>query len=272
MTYDIFSIDWITVDTIIIVFLLVILISVKLFKQRSRWRRTISNDQIYTREFKSFSLDLNTDKLEIKKAFFSYNTKLQGSQRLLIISVSKKINELITLITQGVVNYGYCMLNLESNSEFDWDNTNKLEKKPIWVEKLLDELNKQMREENLKVPTRVLLIFHSDIPLSIQYIKESSMLSKAIIINPKISKSLITNLYFSEPKNVSNDKVKFIFSGKKYFFLPNNNVKKLQQEISEFNLKTQSLYIVKNATYSFKYHETILIGYILKIIEETEEV
>jgi hypothetical protein len=164
------------------------------------------------------------------------------------------------------------MLNVESHSEFGWDNNKKVEYKPIWLEKLLNKLNKQMREENIMVPTKVLLIFHSDIPFSIQYIKESSMLSKAIIINPKISKSLITKLYFTEPKDVSNEKFKFIFSGKKFFFLPNNNIKKLRQQLSEFNLKTPSLYVVKNASYSFKYHETILIGYILKLIEGTKKV
>ncbi len=43
MLYDIYQIDWIFVDTIIIILLILLLVSVKIFKSTHRWRSSFSN-------------------------------------------------------------------------------------------------------------------------------------------------------------------------------------------------------------------------------------
>ena len=44
--FEIFKLDWLFIDTVIIIFLLSILLIVKLFKLKSRWRFTFSNTSL----------------------------------------------------------------------------------------------------------------------------------------------------------------------------------------------------------------------------------
>ncbi|GAG77536.1 unnamed protein product [marine sediment metagenome] len=51
MIFDIFRLDWLFIDSVIIILLIIVLIAVKLFKERSRWRSAITNESLEIFQF-----------------------------------------------------------------------------------------------------------------------------------------------------------------------------------------------------------------------------
>ena len=67
MRFDIFRVDWITIDTIIIILLILLLIGVKVLKEVYRWRFFFSNTSTIQRVDKHPYLNTQLSPIFIKK-------------------------------------------------------------------------------------------------------------------------------------------------------------------------------------------------------------
>ena len=63
MAINLFQFDWIIIDTVVIILLIVFLVSVKIFKERFRWRSTLSNIALEQFIFDKQSLELTNQNI-----------------------------------------------------------------------------------------------------------------------------------------------------------------------------------------------------------------
>jgi uncharacterized protein involved in tolerance to divalent cations len=273
MNSDIFSIDWITVDTVIIFFLLIILISVKLFQERYRWRNEISNANITTLLVKNIKMSTDQVKAKIKTLKAYYPSKLNEIRKQIIINFHQKSNNLINYITQGVVNSSYLVINAKLKSSIDLGVRFDQNKKANMCTSILNELKKKFEDETILSDVKIIPILYSVLPNSLFSFIDDPNISKIIIINPRKIQNFNENIQKDKINNYLGKKIQkihFIFSERKYFFLKNNNIKKLRNFFQATSSITPNIQIIENSSYKFKNYETVLVGNILKIIYETQ--
>lgn len=51
MIYNIFHLNWILIDTVIIIFLILLLLIVKIYKHIARWRSDFTNENLSVRDY-----------------------------------------------------------------------------------------------------------------------------------------------------------------------------------------------------------------------------
>ena len=270
MTLDIFRLNWILIDTIIIILLLLALISVKIFKKKYRYRFSLSNEALECInseksiiKFKNLNIFVKDWSL-IKNKIIS--DKISEKPLIIIIRTNNK-KKLIHILSEGLGSYGFDVVNLY------------LEIKPYthydFLENSVKEETKNVLSKTINFYKQNKLIYNSDYFL-INYSKSNlcynSILSDIhnkglILINPTLNKVCISNLHNILNNTDLKSDVYTIFSKKSNFNIINNNYKKFLQEFNESTNTHLKIISLEKAKDSFKYYETILLGIIIKIIE-----
>ena len=91
----IFTLDWILIDTVIIILLFIVLISVRIFKESYRWRFSLSNESLERRIYKKSEIRLKNLNLIVKSWSLIYNPEILRENNLkpTIIIIREKIRK-----------------------------------------------------------------------------------------------------------------------------------------------------------------------------------
>ncbi len=267
--FEIFKINWLLIDTLIIVLLLIFLFSVKIFKFISRWRYSFSNKALIKKIVKKSELDDNGSSILIRKMIIVRNKALNFLELPRICAINLMTKNEIRIkhfLTKGLSSYGFDVVNLKINLQNDYD----------------DELSEDVREEGIKkiiATTKVhlqkmecpsssyMLILDSTCKLlnfKILFEKENKAI---LLINPKINRyfrKTFSRILLSE--NIKR-KLLIIFTKKTYLLLNNKNPKKISKLIPDDQKGKFNVKLLENSRKSFKYYETFFLGMIIDFLK-----
>jgi hypothetical protein len=114
LSIDIFRVDWVTVDTIIIISLILILIAVKVIKQLTRWRHSFVNEKIHQSRVNGNLLIFNSQIVKVNYWSFIKNDEVINSQLpyLLILRTRRK-SRLLHALIEGIASYGMNVIDVK---------------------------------------------------------------------------------------------------------------------------------------------------------------
>ncbi|MFX0006552.1 MAG: hypothetical protein ACFFA7_07610 [Promethearchaeota archaeon] len=265
-----FQIDWITIDIIIIFLLLLLLIGVRIIKITQRWRYSFSNEAI---EYTKFSPSPERRKNQIilsKKSSLTRNSIIKNSLHkspLILIIRTKIVSKLLKIITEGLISYGFDVINLKVKLIHKSENQ-ILENS--FVNECLSSIsdifeNFKMSEELIK--SNYIIINYSKKLINYQQISTNSENKGIITINPKITNKLYSEIRKFYKTNSPSYNVYTIFSSNSILFFKNKHLKRFLKNYTPPNNFLSNCITIENTNNSFKYYETILLGMIIDIIE-----
>ena len=255
MARSIFRLDWILIDSVIIILLLFVLIGVKLFKERSRWRSALSNDSLELIHYKKSDFKGNIHINKIKALTFIRNSitkKEEYQYPLIILSKTKKNRKISYIIAEGLASYG-------CNVVFQQKDTHFFSNKDI-----LSSLITFFNQNNL-ISNSTYFIIKSSKNLPYPTIKSDINNRGLLLINPKFNNEVIE--MFSEISDFKSQ-IYYVFSKKLNILMKNQNLKRFKEFKMKQNSKNMEIFTINKAKISFKYYETILLGIIIKIINK----
>ncbi|MFX1259158.1 MAG: hypothetical protein ACFFAN_14995 [Promethearchaeota archaeon] len=267
---NIFSLNWILIDTIIILLLIFVLISVRIFRNAYRWRFSLSNEALNQTWYKSSTIKFNKLNVIVKEWNIVRNTIFKSESSLkptIIIIRTNNKNELLNILTEGLASYGFDIINI------------KLQIKPSSTSDIFDNnIQKETRDcislilnffkrNNSISSSNYFLINYDKSNISYNSILNDSNNIGMVLINPKLNSDNIRN--FNQIYNKKDLKFPLytIFSKKSNLIFANKNLKRLLKQFPEQNNSNLKLLILENTTKNFKYYETILLGFIINLLK-----
>ncbi len=270
MVINLFQFDWIFIDTVVIILLIVFLISVKIFKERFRWRSTLSNIALDQIVFDKPSLELTNQNLIVKNFNITVNNVLKSKDNLkpiILIFRTNKNKRLVTFLTEGLASYGFDVINITLNIK-SLHNRDSLEKQ-IQEESthLISSILNFFKQRKLITNSSYLTIIHHKSKVSYNSIIYDKNNVGMILINPKFDIIAQKNISGIIEKNELLSKLFIIFRKNSNKFLTNKNVKEFLTRFADYDTLKSNLWILDKSKSSFKYYETILLGIIINLIE-----
>ncbi|MBY9010477.1 MAG: hypothetical protein KGD74_11485 [Candidatus Lokiarchaeota archaeon] len=269
MTFDIFQVDWITIDIIIIVLLIVLLISVKILKEIYRWRFFFSNTSTIRRVDNLRDISNQLSSISIKKCTLTNSSVFQQEDftkpTIIIIRRNRKLM-LLKALTEAFCTFGCNVISVR----FKMLTTNRTKLMKSETEKEVNQTISAIimfyNQKTHLVSQDYDVIDFSKIFLPLNILLKDYHSKKIILINPRLK---LYNLekyltFISESSNNSN--IITIFSGKLNPFFKNKNLKK--KLLSNETFKNNKHAIIQNAKSTFKYYETLLLAIISRYIEK----
>ena len=270
MTIDFFQFDWIFIDTVVIILLIVFLVSVRIFKEKVRWRSTLSNVALSRVLLDTQSFKPINQFVKLKKITVTINNVLKRkpmqNPSIVLIS-SHKYNRLFNVITEGLASYGFDVINiiLKKNSSLKHDYIEKeLHREST---NLSSSILHSLKQKELITNSNYLLITHRKTLISITPLIYDKNNAGVILINPKfelIAQNHITGI--TEKKEICS-KLFIIFSKKSSKILTGKNLKMLFTYFADNNLLNTNLWRLDKSKGLFKCYETILLGIIINLVE-----
>jgi len=270
MINDIFQIDWIFVDTIIIILLILLLVGVKIFKSTHRWRSSFSNITLDT-FFVSDVQNLIRNKLVFTKKIAlirdsTLKDKCDENPLILILRTHYR-KKFIKIITEGLGSYGFNIVLIKVKIKHH-QNSIKFENIVISeLKSIISTLSNLFKEKGLILNQNYILLSQSRLLFFYKAILNDTRNEGVILINPKINLKNLKYFTNANDNNLLDDHFYTIFSKNSTFILPNKNLKFLQTNISSQKLKDLNILILEKAKKSLKYYETIVIGIVIDIIK-----
>ncbi len=271
MAFDIFQVDWILVDTIIIILLVLLLIAVKIFKEAYRWRFSLSNEFLTRTKAKSLSFNLDHPSIYIKKWNLTKSKIIQeeiSSKPLIFIIRTRRKQMLLKILTEGLSTYGFNVVNIWLNIKADKGKSKRIRDTEREIQQILPSFFSN-DNQNIRLLSQRYVVVNFDkriIPNNI--ITKDSNRFKLISINPRLN---LANLKILQTlKTVSNPQFQLfiIFSERLNPFLKNRN--SIKEILSDKNLKNSNKFkyhTIQKAKSTFKYYETVLLSIIIKNID-----
>jgi len=271
MAFDIFQVDWILVDTIIIILLVLLLIGVKIFKEAYRWRFSLSNEYLTRTTAKALSFNLDRPSIYIKKWNLTKSKVLQeeisSKPSLFIIRTCRK-QRLLKILTEGLSTYGFNVVNIWLNIKADKGKRKKIRDIEREIQQIIPSFL-SIYNQNFHLLSQRYVVVNFDkknIPYNI--ITKDSNSFKLISINPRLN---LANLKIIQTlETVSNPQFQLfiIFSERLNPFLKNRNSnKKILSDKTLKNSNKFKYHTIQKAKSTFKYYETVLLSIIIKNID-----
>lgn len=270
MSNDIFQLDWIFIDTIIIVLLILLLLGVKLYKLTHRWRFSFSNEALEFISYRKPPLEINNQSISTSKWTLTRNISLReeiNKKPLIIILRTNYKKRLLYILTEGLSSYGFNVINLRLKIRLDKKNN-------LFDKALLDNISHLIstvidffKEIDSEFNLNYLLLNYSKSSLSYTSILTDPKNCGMILINPKLNNKNIKNYNDIFKSSPLNSQLYTIFSKRSIFILNNKNLKRLLSLYNHQKEKKLNIITIKKAKYSFNYYETILLGMIIRLIE-----
>lgn len=270
MVSNAFQVDWVFVDTVIIISLFLLLLGVKIFKSTHRWRLSFSNEAL---EYYSFPKPYDLGRshyIKAKHCSLTRNSSLHKQfdecPLILILRTSFK-KHLTKIMTEGLSSYGFNVINLKLNIKLD-SSSNSLNKTiNDEIKSLISLLLDYFKHEGLLTNSKYILLNLSKLFVpnteSLTDPKKIGLLS----INPRMNKYNIGRLKETFHILPQFTQLFYIFSKRSFFILKNNDLKHFTKDFDENITNKAKLITLKKSTKSFKYYETILLGIIIDILE-----
>ncbi len=268
MLDDIFHIDWIFIDTIIIVLLFLLLFSVKFFKITHRWRYSFSNQALDHYYFPKAHERVKNQLVLTKKWTFTRNSNVNVSNYplILVIRMNNK-RKFQRILTEGLSSYGFNVINIKVKIKHS-------SKKVVIEKELINEWNslistvrEYFNQAELVIKTNYIVLNYSKSYLSYKAILSDINNNGIILVNPNLNRQNLKN-YFDIIKEFStNPQIYTIFSRKSMFLLKNRNLKIYLKEFYPQYTHILKFSTIYKAKHSFKFYETIVLSIIIDIIE-----
>ncbi|MFX0188227.1 MAG: hypothetical protein ACFE8A_10875 [Candidatus Hodarchaeota archaeon] len=269
MVIDIFRLDWIFIDTVIIILLLLVLISVKLFKERSRWRASLSNEILESINYRKSDIPLKSQYFNIKNLSFVRNISIKkqiNSKPIIIISKTTKKRKLLYVLTEGLASYGFNVIIVDFKVALDYDNLvfdNNMQKER---ENIFSDIINIFIEKDFISNSNYILINY----LKLSFLQNSTLSDPKnrgiFLLNPNFKSIIIGNFSEASTLNDLKSPIYVIFSKNLSLFIPNKNLKKFLKVFNNETSRVFKLITLEKAKRSFKYYETILLGIIIYLI------
>ena len=264
MASDIYQIDWVFVDTVIIVLLFLLLFGVKIFKSTHRWRSNFSNEAIEYHSFTNANLNFNSQIIRTNHWNLTRNSNLfeKYSQNSVIILLRPRFKKrVIKSLSEGLSSYGFNIISFKAKIK---NSSNDEVVKEF--NSLITSAITYFKQQGFIINSNYILLNYSTSLRIIKSILPDDKNRGLILINPKIKKSLHVNRMEKFNKSIQHTPVFYIFSKKALFFFKNRNLLRFTEEFCSQYRKNQSLLTLDKAKSSFKYYETILLGILIDII------
>lgn len=269
MAFDVFQIDWITIDLIIIVLLILLLIGVKVLKEIYRWRFFLSNTSTIRRVDNLPDINNQFSSISIKKCTLTKSSILQqeglAKPTIIIIRKNRKLmllkalSEALCIFGCNVINVHFKMLAKKGTKLITSITEKELHQ---IVSSILIYYNQDSHlvSQNYNIVDFSKTIFPSNLLL------KDSHCNKIILINPRLkfyNREDFPTLISDSNKD---SKIVTIFSEKLNPLFKNKNLKKIDLYNETFN---NSKHIVfQKAQSTFKYYETLLLSIISRYVEK----
>ncbi len=260
MDFDIFRVDWILVSSVSIIFLIIFLILVKIYKILTRWRYKLANEDISISSYKSIE---RKDEFNIKVCLWNYaiNNKLSNkNDPIIFVLRTKRRMSLLRVISEGLSSYGLrvvnLMLSISKKSLFDISNDKINDEAKSIIDSIIKATAGSINNDKY-----IIISFNDKICNAISIKNEKNYLGH-IIINSKVN-------FIEKPENLTNEaenkslkKVYLIFSEYNIIKFKNKTLEKCSIQ------KLNNSIIIGDASRNFKYFETVLFGNILNLINK----
>ncbi|MFX1594575.1 MAG: hypothetical protein ACFFBK_00770 [Promethearchaeota archaeon] len=270
MLNDIFQVDWILIDTIIIILLFLLLIGVRIFKSTHRWRSSFSNEYLEYFFFPDFKNILRNQFFQIKKWHLTRDVSLKENyikNPLILIFRKNFKRKLLQVLTEGLGSTGFNVaevkIKVRRYPESFLLKQTIIDELKLLISTILDYLKKNELIEN----QNYVVMSYLKCSFSYSVILNDNRNKGLILINPKVDKENLRNFYKLIEENIHNDNLYVVFSKKSKILLPNKNLKRLINKFPFQKLTRLNILTLDKAKNSFKYYETILLGIIIDIIE-----
>ena len=270
MLNDIFQIDWIFVDSIIIILLILLLVSVKIFKSTHRWRSSFSNITLDTFFVSDVQKLVGNKFILTKKVTLIRDSSLQeicNENPLILILRTHHKRKFLRILTEGLGNYGFNIISVKLKIKH-YQNSIKFENIVIHeLKSIISTFINWYKEKGLILNQNYILLSHSGSSFPYKAILNDIKNEGMILINPKINLKNLKYFIKVTDNKLTDDRLYTIFSKNSTFVLPNKNLKFLQANISSQKLTGLKILTLGKAKKSFKYYETIVLGMIIDIIK-----
>ena len=271
MAFDIFQVDWILVDTIIIILLVLLLIGVKIFKEAYRWRFSLSNEFLTRTTAKTLSFNLDRPSIYIKKWNLTKSKVIQeeiSSKPSIFIIRTHRKQMLLKILTEGLSTYGFNVVNIWLNIKADKGKSKKIRDIEREIQQIIPSFL-SIYNQNLHLLSQRYVVVNFDkkiIPYNI--ITKNSNSVKLILINPLLN---LTNLKIMQTlETISNPQFQLfiIFSERlNPFFKNRNSNKKILSDKTLKNSNKFKYHTIQKTKSTFKHYETVLLSIIIKNID-----
>jgi len=268
MTFDIFQLDWITIDIIIILLLILLLIAVEVLKEIFRWRFSFSNVSTVRRVVSKLNLNNHSSSILIKNCSLNESSVFQQEElrkpTIFIIKGYRKLM-LLRVLTEAFCTSRYKVINLRLKIP----SINERKRFKSDIEKDLHQvfpyLIKFYNQNSNLLKQNFIIIDFTKKMLPLNILLKDNHCRNIILINPRLNASnLEGKLTLSSDLN-ENSKLITIFSEKLNPFFKNRNAKKILPISESFKNNKQT--IIQKAKSTFKYYETLLFSVIIRYIE-----
>ena len=270
MVLSLIRIDWVFIDTIIIILLILLLIGVKFFKSTHRWRLSFSNTALEYHSFHKTQEQVTSRTLSTKYWDLTKNTSLQDKDtddKVIIILRTNFKKKLVRILTEGLSSYGFNVISIKIKIKHDLDSKISIETINDELPPLISSIINKLEQKGLVTsPNYILLNFSDSLFLNTTIFSDSKNMG-LILLNPKMSKSNVgiqQEIYNSQQQE---PQLFYIFSKKSFFIFKNKRLKQYKKYFEENSAKKVKLIILEKSKKSFKYYETILLGILIDTIE-----
>jgi len=271
MIYDIFHVDWIFWDTIIIILLLLLLIGVKIYKNSHRWRLSFSNEALQKHFYNNLAggENLNINKM-IENWSLIENINFKDEKlikpTIILIRTNRK-RRFFSILTEGLCSYGYNIINIRLNLPIrKKDNIlNKTIQENL--RKIICLIIKYINQKVRNIDSKYIVINYSDPELFYISLLDDENNLGIIMVNPKVNNTNLESYLPAQKKENIKHHLFFVFSRKSNFAMNNLNQKRFLKKVLPKNEEYFNYLLIKKARRSFKYYETILLSVIIDLIE-----
>jgi len=271
MAFDIFRVDWILVDTIIIILLVLLLIGVKIFKEAYRWRFSLSNEFLTRTTAIALSFNLDRSSIYIKKWNLTKSKVIQeeiSSKPSIFIIRTHRKQMLLKILTEGLSTYGFNVVNIWLKIKADQEKSKTIRDIEREIQQIIPSFL-SIYNQNLHFLSQRYVVVNIDkniIPYN--FITKDSNSVKLISINPQLN---LVNLKIMQTlETVSNPHFQlfFIFSELLNPFFKNRNLdKKILSDKTLKNSNKFKYHTIQKAKSTFKYYETVLLSILIKNLD-----
>ncbi|MHA1915769.1 MAG: hypothetical protein ACW97V_15515 [Promethearchaeota archaeon] len=269
MVASVYHIDWILVDTIIIILLFVLLIGVKIFKSTHRWRQNYSNEFLDFCSYPSASKLFRGEVLKTKGWNMTRDVSLikdtKNSKPILLLGGYYK-KKLVKVLTEGLCSYGFNVINLKLRVKRGSSSAKLEELISAEIQTLVSMVINFFDQESLFENSGYLILDCSRAVIPIRAYLSDRTNIKIISINPKICKRNPEEI--GDIINLSQN-VFYIFSLRSLLFLRNKSVTRIYKNYPKEDLTYGKITVLDKSNGNFKYYETILLGIIIDKIKNS---
>ncbi len=269
MTFDIFQVDWITVDIIIIILLILLLIGVKVLKEIYRWRFFFSNTSTIRRVDRLPDINTQFSTLSIKKCTLTRsNISQQEDLKKPTIIIIRRYRKLILLkaLTEAFCSFGYSVINVQLRT-LNKCGTNGIAsevKKELY--QIFPAIVKFYNQDIDNANQNSTVIDFNKRLLPYNLLLKDLGCRRLILINPRLKSANLEILLTLLNGSNKYPQLITIFSERLNPVFKNKKFKKILLDSETF--KNTPHTIIQKAKSTFKNYETILLSIIIRYIEK----